>query len=96
MLKSLGLKLLLLAAASRSAFCVKGDGELTLPMINAHFEYANTDSQIDEAKALISFNARAKHLQQNIESDLEALSEFAEIANSKLAEMKFLQRKDVA
>ena len=95
MLRSLVLKFLLLVAASRSAFCVM-DGELALPMINAHFEYANTDSQIDDAKALISFNTRANHLQQNIESDLEALSEFAEIVNSKLAEVKFLQRKDVA
>merc|ERR1711920_546936 len=60
--------------------------DLSLPIINAHFEYAAKDASKEskDTAEFLSFKDRVRHVQRNIDKDEEVIAEFAELANSRL------------
>ena len=89
--------LALLVTFRRLTPCAAVGDDFTVPAINVHFEHSAKDvgRQMDAAKALIAFKARARRVQQNIDSDIEVLEEFASLAGTKMSEASFLKRQNV-
>ena len=69
----------LLLACSHVRLCAASE-DLSLPVVNAHFEYAAKDAS-EQKKSLneaVSFKTRTRQVRANIERDIEVLDEFLE------------------
>ena len=84
----------------RQAYAVDSDTDLTLPVINARFEFAEKDNS-EQMKAFAnaqSFAARVQHVWHNVQKDEQVLAYFEDIASARLDRMEvgsFLKKRSL-